>query len=89
MGVETERTAAGAPRPSGRKYTRPEYLQVKTYVILQRVFSASRDVPNVRVLDVKLNLGAAEAVRDQHTGTWIVRVWADKRHELTTHEEPV
>ena len=75
-GVDHERVAAPGPR---RKRAKPNHLQVKTYIIMRRVFNRrDPDRPNVEVLDVKLNLEAARAVCNEYAGTWIVRAVADK-----------
>lgn len=58
-------------------------LEMKTYVVLRRVFQRGSEKPNVEVLDVKLTLSAAEAVRDQYAGTWIERFVANKHPSLT------
>lgn len=58
-------------------------LEMKTYVVLRRVFQRGQERPNVEVLDVKLTLAAAEAIRDQYTGTWIERFVANKHPSLT------
>lgn len=82
----THNKGGDAQRSRPRSRPKPDHLQVKTYVILRRVFSANRDAPNVEVLDVKLNLASAEAVQDQYAGTWIERVLADKRQVVTARD---
>lgn len=86
-GADLERSTAAGSRPArDRAHERPAYLQVKTYVILRRVLRRGRDGPNVEVLDVKLNLAAAQEIVDAYAGSWLVRVMADKRSILTKRD---
>ena len=86
MGVDHERETATGPRPVRDRPERPDYMVVKVFVVMRRVFSANREAPNVEVLDVKLNLAAAQALVDEHAGTWIERVLADKRVFVTKRD---
>lgn len=91
MGADHERETATGPRPyihSGNRPDRqkPDYMVVKVFVVMRRVFSANRDAPNVEVLDVKLNLAAAQALVDANAGTWLERVLADKRTLITKRD---
>ena len=83
MDAAKERHNAPYPRPSRDRPERPDYIQVKTYVVYRRVFTSSGDKPNIEVLDVKLNVKSAQAVVDAHAGTWFERVLADKRPHVT------
>lgn len=86
MDADNERFAYSPRPPRDRRAERPSYITVKTYVVLRRVFSASRDRPNIEVLDVKLNVAAAQAVVDAYAGAWYERVLADKRLFVTTRD---
>lgn len=86
MDADSERFAYSPRPPRDRRAERPNFIQVKTYVVLRRVFSNSRDRANLEVLDVKLNVAAAQAVVDAYAGSWYERVLADKRPFVTTRD---
>lgn len=53
-------------------------LEIKVYVILQRLNVHAEGAPNTKVLATRLNLRSAQAVVDENPGTWMERHMAIK-----------
>lgn len=54
-------------------------MEIKVYVVLQRLNLPKPGQPGVRVMAVKLTMAAANKIVEQNPGTWVEKHVADKK----------
>lgn len=62
------------------KHQKP--FMVKVFLVIMRINTAHNNEPNRKIIDVKLNRKAAEAITNQIPGTYIEKHVADRSETL-------